>query len=381
MKQRRQSTKKTEELPPPDKYMIWIVLVLAAIGVVAVYSAMAFLAETKAGGNTERFLIRHLGYLGLSLGAMVVFSRIDYRLLVRYGRFALIGTTVLLVLVQFIGISSGGAERALRLGSFAFQPAELAKVALLLYVAFLLAKKQAYIESFSRAFTPLFFWIILTVVLIGIEDLSTASLVFGATVLMCFVARVHVLQLAGLGAVTLALAVLFLMTSPARMARLDEYMSRTMEPAQESVEAPQGDGYQAYQARIAFAMGGITGRGPGKSIQRDFLPAPYNDFIFAIIAEEYGILGAVGLMALFFMFMIRGFLSVARRAADPLGLILAAGLTTLICLYGFVHAGVASGLLPVTGLPMPFVSYGGTSLLANGIMVGILLNISRYAMR
>ena len=379
MKKRRQSTKKSDELPPPDKYVIWIVLALAAVGIVAVYSAMAFLAETKAGGNTERFLVRHIGYLGLALGAMAVFSRIDYRVLVRFGRIGLIGTSILLVLVQFYGIASGGAERALRVGELAFQPAELAKVALLLYVAFLLAKKQSYIESFSRTFTPLFFWIILTVVLIGIEDLSTASLVFGATVLMCFVARVHVVQLTGLGAVTVMLAATFLIVSPARMARLDEYLNRATPNTEEVTESLQGNGYQAYQARIAFAMGGLTGRGPGKSIQRDFLPAPYNDFIFAIIAEEYGALGAIGLMVLFTLLLARGFLSIARRAADPLGFILAVGITTLICLYGFVHAAVACGLLPVTGLPMPFVSYGGTSLLANGIMVGILLNISRYA--
>ena len=379
MSKRRQS-KKTPERLPPDKYVVWVVLVLSAVGVIAVYSAIAFLAETKAGGNTEQFLLRHLAYVGLALGAMVVFSRIDYRILARFGRVFLITMTMLLLLVQFVGIKSGGAIRALDLGFIMFQPAELAKVALLLYVAFLLTKKQAYIESFSRAFTPLFVWIILTVVLIGIEDLSTASLVFGATVLMCFVARVHALHLTGLGAVCVMLAVIFLLSSPARMARVDEYLGRGS-PTEEVTAPPQGEGYQAHQAKIAFAMGGLTGRGPGKSIQRDFLPAPYNDFIFAIIAEEYGLSGALGLLTLFGILLMRGFMSIARRAADPLGLILAVGITTLICLYGFVHAAVACGLLPVTGLPMPFVSYGGTSLLANGILMGILLNISRYAIR
>lgn len=384
MKQRRPTQKKKPaERPPPDKYLVWVVLVLSAVGVIAVYSAIAFLAETKAGGDTEKFLMRHLAYVGLALGAMVIFSRIDYRVLVRFGRVALIVTSILLILVQFIGVTSGGAERALRFGILAFQPAELAKVALLLYVAFLLAKKQTYIDSFSRAFTPLFVWILLTVVLIGIEDLSTASLVFCSTVLMCFVARVPVLQLSGLGAICVLLAALFLMSSPARMARLDEYMDRHVEEdnTEEVAAVPLGEGYQAYQARIAFAMGGLTGRGPGKSTQRDFLPAPYNDFIFAIIAEEYGLMGTLGLLSLFVIFLLRGFLSVARRAADPLGFILAIGLTTLVSMYGFVHAAVACGLLPVTGLPMPFVSYGGSSLLANGIMVGILLNISRHAVR
>jgi cell division protein FtsW len=139
----------------------------------------------------------------------------------------------------------------------------------------------------------------------------------------------------------------------------------------------QDEGYQAQQARIAFAMGGFTGLGPGKSVQRDFLPAPYNDFIFAIVAEEYGVLGALLLLGLFVLLLFRGMLRVARHAPDPLGLFLAVGLTTMVVLFAFIHAGVASGLLPVTGLPMPFVSYGGTSMVATGVMVGILLNISR----
>jgi cell division protein FtsW len=117
--------------------------------------------------------------------------------------------------------------------------------------------------------------------------------------------------------------------------------------------------------------------GPGKSTQRDFLPTPYNDFIFAIIAEEYGLIGAFGLLFAFGLLLFQGFLRIARNAPDPLGAFLATGFTTLIVLYGFIHAGVSCGLLPVTGLPLPFVSYGGTSMLANGVMAGILLNISR----
>ncbi|HLT46410.1 MAG TPA: FtsW/RodA/SpoVE family cell cycle protein, partial [Rubricoccaceae bacterium] len=118
---------------------------------------------------------------------------------------------------------------------------------------------------------------------------------------------------------------------------------------------------------------------PGKSVQRDFLPAPYNDFIFAIVAEEYGLLGATMLLLVFVYLLLRGYLRIARGAPDPLGLFLATGLTSAVVLYGFVNAAVASGLFPVTGLPMPFVSYGGTSLVATGAMVGMLLNISRHS--
>ena len=168
---------------------------------------------------------------------MGVFSMIDYRWIAQYSRPALLVATGLLVLVQLFGITSGGAERALQVGFLMFQPAEFAKVALLTYLAVLLAKKQEYIQSFSRAFTPLFAWIILVVVLIGIEDLSTASLVLMSAVLMCFVARVHVAQLASLAMLTVTLAIIFLLVSPARMNRVEEYLGVKLTEQTEEAEA------------------------------------------------------------------------------------------------------------------------------------------------
>jgi cell division protein FtsW len=170
-----------------------------------------------------------------------------------------------------------------------------------------------------------------------------------------------------------------LVSSPERTARLEAYLGQSIfgEGTSEQVADLQGQGYQRRQAQIAFARGGLVGVGPGKSVQRDFLPAAYNDFIFAIIAEEYGLVGALILLGLFGVWLFRGLLRIARNAPDPFGLFLAVGITTMVALYGFVNAGVACGLLPVTGLPMPFVSYGGTSMLVTGVMVGMLLNISR----
>lgn len=366
---------------PADKYIIWIVLGLAAVGVVAVYSAITFLAETKAGGNTEAFLGRHLIRVVLALGVMGLVSVIDYRALARFSKIALVGALGLLLTVQIVGVAVGGAERWIRFGSFGFQPSDLAKVALVMYVGVLLTQKQNYIKSFTRSFLPLLFWILLTVGLIGIEDLSTAAVVLVATMLMGFVGRVSTLQLSGLTLIGVGLAVLMLMSSPNRAARVEAYLGVDLFPStpQEEVFSMQAEGYQAHQARIAIAMGGVTGVGPGKSVQRDFLPAPYNDFIFAIVAEEYGMVGAAGLLLLFCVLLFRGFLRIARHAPDPLGLLLGVGFTTMIVLYGFIHAGVASGLLPVTGLPMPLVSYGGTSMVTTGFMLGILLNISRQA--
>jgi cell division protein FtsW len=368
---------------PADKPVVFIALILAAAGVVAVYSAITFLATTKAGGDTERFLLRHVLRAGLGLGVAGVLSFVDYRTLARFSRHLLIASILLLGLVQVLGAEYGNAARWLTWKGIGFQPSDFAKVALVLYVGVLLTKKQEYIKSFGRAFTPLFFWILVTVALIGLEDLSTAALVLLSVGLMCFVGRVSVLHLSGLVALCLAGAFVLLSLSPNRAARIESYLDVKLFPHTQTEEVfdAQAEGYQARQARIAFARGGLTGVGPGKSIQRDFLPAPYNDFIFAIIAEEYGILGALALLGLFAWLLARGFLRIARHAPDPLGLFLGVGLTTMIVLYGFVHAGVASGLLPVTGLPMPLVSYGGTSMVATGAMIGILLNISRQTRR
>jgi cell division protein FtsW len=364
---------------PADKYVVWVVMGLAAIGVVAVYSAMTYLAEVRAGAEPEVFLVRHLIRVGIAFGVMGVVSLIDYRTLAKYSRIGLVAALLLLLAVKIVGFFATGADRWIRVAGFGFQPSDLARVALVFYIAVLLVKKQGYVKSFGRAFLPILVWVFGTILLIGLDDLSTSAVLLLAILLMCFVGRVSALQIGGLGALGALLGVVLIVTSPHRAARLEAYLETDLfsNTDPEYVMNEQGERYQAQQARIAFAVGGVTGVGPGKSIQRDFLPAPYNDFIFAIIAEEYGMVGAFLLLFGFSVLLFRGYLRIARDAPDPLGLVLAVGFTTLIVAYGFVHAAVACGLLPVTGLPMPFVSYGGTSMVANGIMVGVLLNISR----
>ena len=368
--------------PPVDRAVLWAVVVLSAMGVAAVFSAVAFLAETRLHGDAESFLFRHLVRLALAFGVVVALSRVEYRRVARYSKPALMVSIGLLMAVQIVGAVTNGAQRWIELGPISFQPSDVAKVALILHVAVLLARKQAYIGDWTRGFLPLLFWAAPTILLIGMENLSTAVILSGTLGVMMFVGRVRLLHMAVVTGVGLVLAVALLATSPARAARVDAFLGTSLfhdETEDAAVHSRQAEGYQADQARIAFAMGGLTGVGPGKSVQRDFLPAPYNDFIFAIIAEEYGILGAGFVLLVFAWILGRGFLRVARGAPDPLGLFLATGLTTAVVLYGFVNAMVACGLLPVTGLPMPFVSYGGTSLLATGAMIGILLNISRHA--
>ncbi|WP_412069265.1 FtsW/RodA/SpoVE family cell cycle protein [Rubrivirga sp. IMCC43871] len=373
----------TATLPrrPADRAVIWAVLALSAAGTLAVYSAVSFLAETKSGGDTEAFLFRHLLRVGLALGVAGALSLVNYRWLAKLSKIGLVLSLGLLVAVQALGVVTNGAQRWLELGPISFQPSDLAKVALILHVAVLLSRKQDYISDFARGFVPLLVWIAPTVLLIGMEDLSTAAVLSATMGVMLFVGRVRVLHMVAVGLVGAVLAVGFLASSPQRAARLEAWTGLEMFASNNETVAITGqdENYQADQARIAIAMGGLTGVGPGKSVQRDFLPAPYNDFILAIIAEEYGLIGALVILFVFVWILGRGYLRVARGAPDPLGLFLATGLTTAVVLGGFVNAMVTCGLLPVTGLAMPFVSYGGTSMLATGAMIGILLNVSRHA--
>ena len=192
---------------------------------------------------------------------------------------------------------------------------------------------------------------------------------------ICFVGRVSLAQLGLLVLGGVVLGGVMLAVSPARAARVENYLGVRLFAHTDSTRVfdVADEGYQGRQAEIAFAMGGATGVGPGKGIQRDFLPEAYNDFIYAIIGEEYGSLMALALLTLFLLLLYRGVRRIAFVARDPLGYFLAIGLTTSLVLYGFVHAGVNLGLFPVTGLPMPFVSFGGSSLVTSGAMVGLSL--------
>lgn len=190
-----------------------------------------------------------------------------------------------------------------------------------------------------------------------------------------FMGGVNILHLGAMVLIGATGAIILVSASDARMARITNYVDQVIYINGEKLES--GAGYQAQQAHIAIARGQITGVGMGKSAQRDFLPAPYNDFIFAIIAEEYGIVGAGIILILFTIILIRGIIFVARTSGSLSGQLLATIFTITFVLYGYVNAAVATGLFPVTGLPMPFVSYGGTSMLFSGMMMGVVLNISK----
>ncbi|MFY0683674.1 MAG: cell division protein FtsW [Balneola sp.] len=358
-----------------DRFLLMAVVALMMFGVLAVYSSIAYFAESK---STTAFTLvtGHIIKLGIAFIVMLIVSKINYHVLAKFSRLGMIISWVLLIAVLMFGTEQFGAKRWLNLAGFTFQPSTVATVALLLHVCVLLSEKQDYVKDFKRSFIPIMIWVSITCGLIGIQDFSSAGILFGICLIVMFVGRASTLQLGTLIVVGILGGILLLNQSENRQSRIDDYITQVKDI--ESGKILQGSGYQAQQAHIAIAKGEMFGVGIGKSAQRDFLPAPYNDFIFAIIAEEYGIFGAMSLILIFTLILFRGVVFISKNAEDTLGSLLAIGCTLTIVLYGFVNAAVASGLLPVTGLPMPFVSYGGTSMLFAGMMVGILLNISKH---
>lgn len=371
------TTKDELEVPRQgsDQILFVSAIILMIFGCLAVFSSIAFFAQSH-GNTAGELVMRHIVKIGIALLVMIFVSKINYSVLARFSRLAMVVSWFLLLVVIFYGEYQFGARRSLSLGIISFQPSSLAAVSLILHTAVLLHEKQKYIKSFKRAFLPIMFWITITCGLIAVEDFSSAAVIMGICALMMFVGRISATQLFGLILIGLIGGSVFIYSSAERQSRISSYVSQITEINNTRFES--GNGYQAQQAHIAIAQGELFGVGIGKSTQRDFLPAPYNDFIFAIIAEEYGLAGAFAIIIMFTIVLLRGIAIIARHAPDVLGTLLALGSTLMITLYGLVNAAVATGLFPVTGLPMPFVSYGGTSMLVAAIMMGMLLNISKY---
>lgn len=368
-----------EELDAPvqgsDRVILVCVFMLMIVGAISVYSSIAYFAQAK--GTTAGALVTgHIVKLGIAFIAMLFVSKLNYRVLARFSRIAVVFGWLLLIAVLIYGDLVFGARRSLSIAGYSFQPSSFAAMALIIHIAVLLQEKQDYIKDFKRAFLPILVWVSITCFLIALEDFSSAALLLGITICMMFVGRISTIQILGLILIGMIGGASLVLNSPERTSRLTNYVVQVKDINSEQLESASG--YQAQQAHIAIARGGLTGVGIGKSSQRDFLPAPYNDFIFAIIAEEYGIIGSSAVMLIFIVILYRGIGVIARQSPDPLGTLMAFGATLMITLYGFVNAAVATGLFPVTGLPMPFISYGGTSMLFAGVMVGILLNISKH---
>ncbi len=344
------------------------VFLLMVLSLGVVYSASSSWAMQR-WGESGHLLGRHaIKVLGGVL-LLFFFTRVDYHWYRKISKKVLIGTILLLVLTLGLGVVIKGASRWLEVGVFGFQPSEVAKFALIFHLSTLLAVKQDRIRDFKLGYLPMMVWVGAVTVLVLLQpNFSTGAMIFGISLAMLFMGRAKMSHLALTVAALVPLLLLFMVIAEYRMKRITGFF------------AGSGDGgttnYQLAQGIIGFGSGGVLGVGPGESRQRDlFLPESYGDFVFSIVGEEYGLIGTIFFLTLFLIIMLRG-VRIARHARDDFGFMLAGGITLAITMYALVNAAVTLGLLPTTGLPMPFVSYGGSSMVASAIAVGVLLNIS-----
>lgn len=363
-----------------DLPLLVIALVLVGFGSIMVYSASYVLAETRYLGESAFFIKRHLGRVAIGLAILVVFIFLDYRKLRRLNIF-LIGLGLFFLAVIFIpglGLTIRGATRTFKLGFVNFQPAELMKIAMILFLANYLDKKQQVIQQFVPGLLPPLALIGIAFLLIAEQpDFGTAIALTISSVILLYVGRARFTHLLYIGAIGLPFIGLKLMLSAHSRERLMTFMDRFFGSAVEVASSQRDSDYQVYQSLISFGSGGFFGTGLGEGKQKYlFLPDPHTDFIFAIVGEEFGFLGAIVLIALFIGFAWRG-IQIAKQAPDGFGFFLASGLTILITMHVLINIGVATGILPTTGIPLPFISYGGTWLFFCMMAVGILLNISR----
>jgi len=354
-----------------DPMLLFAVLSLVGLGVVMVYSASAFHAHRETG-DALFYLKRHAVAAALGLVTMLVVARLDYHLLARLAYPLVLAAAILLCAVLLIGNQAGGATRWFRLGPLSFQPSELAKIALVVYLAHSLTRKREKIKSFSFGFLPHVLISGTLILLVLVEpDLGTAAVMALILFSLLFVAGTKISYL--LGALLAALPVLYhqVMSTPWRKARILAFL----DPEANRL----GVGYQLHESLIAFGSGGATGVGLGEGKQKlFFLPASHTDFLFAILGEELGFIGALLVLALFGLIVWRG-LRAALHAPDLFGTYLALGVSLLVGLQAVANMSVALGLVPTKGLALPLLSYGGSLLVATLLGMGLLFSVSRRA--
>lgn len=355
-----------------DRWIWLIVILLSVWSLLAVYSATGTLAYKK-GVGTEQFLIKHLVMIVGGIALMYFSHLLDYRYYAGISKVLMVITIPLLAYTLVFGANVNEASRwvTIPIINQTFQTSDLAKLALITFLARSLSKKQENIKDVKKAFIPIMSAVCGVFVLIALANLSTAIMLFGVSILLLLIGRISVKQIAVVclaGSLLLA-AVMFL--GPRR----NTYYSR-IQTFWNPEKASSDKSFQADQAKIAIATGGLFGKGPGNSTQRNYLPHPYSDFVYALIIEEYGMVGGVGLVLLYLIFLYRCVL-IVTQSPKAFGALLAAGLSFSLSIQAFGNMAVAVGLGPVTGVPLPLVSMGGTSILFTSIAFGIILSVSR----
>lgn len=349
------------------------VILLIMFGLIMVFGASSMLANTRHGDLTH-FFRKQVLWATITIGLIISFSKVDYTLLKKNGRPALLilVSIILLIGLFFFGREINGARRWYSLGFVNFQPSELARISMIVYLAYTLSQKKEEIKHFKRGLLPRLILIGMVIIPIVLQpDLSTALMVTLVAIFMLYLGGARLVHLLGMGLSAVPAIVMLMQTNNYQWQRVIRWMQSITDPMQAF--------YQIKQSMIGLGRGGWAGVGIGESKQKFFfLPDSHTDFIFSIIGEEFGFIGTSAVLIVFLIILYRG-LRLARITRDPFGQMLAAGITLNIVLYAMVNTAVVTNMVPATGLPMPFISYGGSHLVFLGIGAGILLNISRQA--
>lgn len=348
--------------------VIWaVVFALSLISILVVYSSIGTLAY-KRTESPESFLIKHTITVLVGIAAMWFAHKVDYRYYSKISKIALWISIPLLIYTFTNGVTLNEAARWIQvpiIGSF--QPSDFASLALIVNIASMMSKRQQNIEDIKESLIPILFWCGIICALIGLTNVSTAVLLFCTCLLLMFIGRVPVRYLAMLVFVGLLAGAVAL-----RFGDRWETVKSRVSAFAEGKELP----FQAKHGRIAVATGGIFGKGPGNSDQRNILPHPYSDFIYAIVIEEYGMVGGVVVLVLYLILLHRG-MKASYNSDRAFGGLLSAGLSFDLVCQAMVNMGVVVGLGPITGQPLPLISMGGTSMVFTGLAVGIILSVSR----
>jgi len=357
--------------------VIWaVVLLLAIFSVLVVYSSIVTLAYKYQDGNTEYYLFKHSIILLIGFSLMYFAHKVNYRYYSRISQIGLLLAIPLLLFTLLTGASINDASRWLVIPVInqTFQTSDLAKLALIMFLARMLSKKQDNIKDFNQAFVPIMIPVLIVCGLILPANFSTAAMLFMTCLVLMFIGRInmaYIISLISIGVVCLVVFVAIVMNSNMTN-RVGTWQSRI----ENFVDGNAQVNYQAEQSKIAIATGGVVGKGPGRSTQRNFLPQSYSDFIFATVIEEYGILGGTFTLLLYLILLYRGIL-IAKNAPRTFGSLLAIGLSFSLVFQAMINMAVAVNLFPVTGQPLPMVSMGGTSIWFTCLAVGIILSVSR----
>lgn len=358
----------------PDFFILLLTFLLVGIGLVMVYSSSQITAYMGQTNDSSYYFMRQIQNAALGFVVLFIAMNLKYTIYKKLVPLIVIGLFILmsLVLVPGLGVEVKGAQRWLNLGIGRIQPSEFVKIGLVIYLASIYSKKQEYISDFKRGLVPPLVVVAIFFSLILLQrDLGTGMSVIFFTLVIVFCSGAQFKHIFALGLLSGVIGLIFIFTQSYRLERLTSFLDPWADPLD--------SGYQLIQSLIAIGNGGLTGKGFGNSIQKYlYLPEGHTDFIFAITAEELGLLGVGFILLCYVLLILRG-IRAATRCPDPFGTLLGIGIVAMIGIQTFINIAVVSGRLPITGITLPFLSYGGSSLLLTLFSMGILLNISRYS--